>query len=52
MKLERLASVAAVALLAVLAGCPGDDGNPSRLWFGPDGSETRLKLQDSEPRPW
>jgi len=49
MKLERLAPV---AMLVVLAGCPTDDSNPSRLWFGPDGSETRLKLQDSEPRPW
>ena len=42
-----------LALVAVLAGCPGpDDGNPSRLWFAPDGSETRLKLQDEEPSPW
>ncbi len=40
-------------LLAVLAGCPGDDeGNPSRLYFAPDGSETRLKLQPDEPPPW
>jgi hypothetical protein len=44
-----------IVLLALLAGCPGDDdpsGNPSRLWLAPDGSEVRLKLQDSEPSPW
>ena len=46
-----LAPIACVAALVVLAGCPSDD-NPSRLWFAPDGSETRLKLQDEEPRPW
>jgi hypothetical protein len=42
-----------IVLLALLAGCPSDDdGNPSRLWLAPDGSEVRLKLQDSEPSPW
>ena len=46
----KLAPLAPLALVAVLAGCP--DGNPSRLWFAPDGSETRLKLQDEEPSPW
>ena len=48
----KLASLSLGALAAVLAGCPGPDGNPSRLWFAPDGSETRLKLQDEEPSPW
>lgn len=43
---------APLALLVVLAGCPGDDGNASRLYFAPDGSETRLKLQPDEPPPW
>ena len=38
--------------LLVLAGCPSDDANPPTLWFAPDGVETQLKLQDSEPRPW
>ena len=42
---------APLAMLAVLAGCPSD-GNPSTLWFAPDQVETRLKLQDEEPRPW
>ncbi len=47
-------AAAPLALLALLAACPGDDeaGNPSTLWFAPDGSETRLKLQDEEPPPW
>jgi hypothetical protein len=39
-------------LLTALAGCPGDDGNPSVLYFAPNGSETELKLQDTEPPPW
>jgi hypothetical protein len=38
--------------LLVLAACPSDESNPSTLWFAADGVETRLKLQDSEPRPW
>ncbi len=41
-------------VLLVLAGC-GDDGgetNPPTLWLAPDGSEIRVKLADSEPRPW
>ena len=50
MKLAFHALLAPVAV-ALLAGCPSD-GNPSRLWFAPDGSETRLKLQDEEPSPW
>jgi hypothetical protein len=43
-----------LALLVLLAACPGDDdsGNPNKLWLAPDGSEVRLKLQDSEPSPW
>ena len=50
----KLAYLGPAALLAVLAGCPSDDapGNPPRLWFAPDGSETELKLQDKEPSPW
>ena len=48
----KLPAVVALVALAALPGCPGDDGNPSRLWFAPDGSETRLKLQDKEPPPW
>ena len=44
---------APLAMLALLAGCPSDDdGNPSKLYFAPDGSETELKLQDEEPNPW
>ena len=43
---------APLAMLVVLAGCPGDDGNPDKLYFAPDGSETQLKLQDEEPSPW
>ena len=44
---------APLAMIALLAGCPSDDdGNPSKLWFAPNGSETELKLQDSEPSPW
>ena len=43
---------APLAMIAVLAGCPSDDGNPAKLWFAPNGSETELKLQDSEPSPW
>ncbi len=45
---------APIVLLALLAGCPNPDdgGNPSKLWLAPDGSEVRLKLQDSEPSPW
>lgn len=41
-------------ILLVLAAC-GDDGgetNPSTLWLAPDGSEIRVKLVESEPRPW
>jgi hypothetical protein len=46
-------SLVPIVLVALVAGCPGDDEtNPPRLWFAPDGSETRLKLQDEEPRPW
>jgi hypothetical protein len=48
MKIATLAPLA----LALLAGCPSDDGNPSVLYFAPNGSETELKLQDSEPSPW
>ena len=40
--------------LLALAGC-GDDGgesNPATLYLAPDGSETRVKLQEEEPNPW
>ena len=43
---------APLAILAMLAGCPSDDGNPSKLYFAPNGSETQLKLQEEEPDPW
>ena len=43
---------APIVILALLAGCPSDDGNPSTLYFAPDGSETRLKLQEDQPNPW
>jgi hypothetical protein len=43
---------AAPLLLLVLAACPSSEENPSTLWLAPDQVETRLKLQDSEPRPW
>ena len=36
-------------MLLVLTGCPGG-GNPSRLYLAPDQAETRVKLQDTEPR--
>lgn len=40
-------------LLAALAGCPSEDpGNPETLWLALDGSELRVKLSDSEPRPF
>ena len=42
-------------LLLCLPGCPSSDdpgSNPSVLWLAPDGSETRVKLVDSEPRPF
>jgi hypothetical protein len=42
---------APLAMLVVLAGCPSD-GNPDKLYFAPDGSEIRLKLQADEPDPW
>jgi hypothetical protein len=43
---------APIAMLVVLAGCPNDERNPDRLYFAPDGSETRLKLQEDQPPPW
>jgi hypothetical protein len=36
-----------------LAGCPEDPaGNPKVLWLAPDGSETRVRLVDTEPPPY
>jgi hypothetical protein len=45
------AAVATCALM-LLAGCPSDPGNPETLWLALDGSELRVKLVDSEPRPY
>ena len=38
--------------LLALAACPGDDGNPGRLWIAPDMRETKLHLVDKEPDPF
>ena len=38
--------------LLVLAACPGDDGNPGRLWIAPDMRETKLHLVAEEPDPF
>ena len=45
---------APMALLVLAVGCgdDGGDGNPERLYLAPDGSETRVKLQEDEPNPW
>jgi len=44
---------AAPLLLLVLAGCPDDgDKNAATLWLALDGSETRLRLVESEPPPY
>jgi hypothetical protein len=44
---------APLVILTVLTGCPSDDeGNPAKLYFAADGSETELKLQEEEPNPW
>jgi hypothetical protein len=40
------------ALLLALAGCPSSDDNPPRLWLALDGSETEVKLVDTEPPPY
>jgi hypothetical protein len=48
------------ALLGVLVGCggggsaPGDapSTNPAKLWLANDLVETRVKLVDTEPRPF
>ncbi|MCX5744118.1 MAG: hypothetical protein NT062_16640 [Proteobacteria bacterium] len=41
-------------LVLALSGC--DDappaGNPRTLWIAPDGSETQVKLVDTEPAPF
>jgi hypothetical protein len=38
------------AVLALLcAGCPQ---NPHQLWIAQNGSESQLKLDDSEPNPF
>jgi len=45
----------AIGLVALsgLPGCPSDgEGNPKQLWLALDGSETRVKLVESEPRPF
>lgn len=38
--------------VVMLAGCPSDPGNPETLWLALDGSELKVKLVDSEPRPY
>jgi hypothetical protein len=44
---------APLALLVLVTGCPSDDdANPGKLYLAPDGSETRVKLQEEEPNPW
>ena len=44
---------AAPLLLLVLAGCPDDgDKNAPTLWLAPNGSETQLRLVESEPPPF
>ncbi len=40
------------AAVLLLAACPSDPGNPETLWLALDGSELRVKLVDSEPRPY
>jgi hypothetical protein len=37
--------------LLALSGCPGDS-NAKVLWLALNGSETRVKLVDSEPPPF
>ncbi|MBL9015430.1 MAG: hypothetical protein JNL83_14695 [Myxococcales bacterium] len=41
-----------LAAVLLLAACPSDPGNPETLWLALDGSELRVKLVDSEPRPY
>jgi hypothetical protein len=50
----RTIHVAALAFLSFgLTGCPDDSlSNPTKVWLNDDGSETKVKLQDTEPRPY
>ena len=50
MKRRHTASIALGCAL-VIPGCPSDENAPV-LWLALDGSETKLKLQDHEPRPF
>ncbi len=50
MNRRQLASIALLGAL-VLPGCPSGQ-NPPVLWLALDGSETKLKLQDHEPKPF
>jgi hypothetical protein len=39
--------------MIALAGCPSDPPeNPPILWLALDGSETQVRLVDTEPRPF
>jgi hypothetical protein len=45
--------VLGLVALSGLPGCPSDgEGNPKQLWLALDGSETRVKLIEAEPRPF
>jgi hypothetical protein len=45
--------IAPLLLILLAPGCPGPgDANPKVLWLALDGSETRVKLVDSEPPPF
>ena len=37
--------------LLMLAACPSN-GNPETLWLALDGTETRVRLVEDEPRPY
>jgi hypothetical protein len=37
-------------IVAALAGCPSDP--PKTLWLALDGSELKVRLVESEPRPF
>ena len=43
-----------IALAVLASGCPsgGSGDNPSVLWLALDGSETKVRLVDAEPKPF
>lgn len=46
-------SASGLIFLIALAGCPSDDAeNAPVLYLAPDGSEIKVKLVESEPRPF